>query len=305
MRPVPDHLVFSRGDALALGWTDPALRRAVRSGRLTRVRRGQFTTADPDPTVRAIAAAASCSGSVISHRSAALLHGLPLLGRAPDRADLTLSPPSTGDTANALVHRATLRDIDVVAKNDVPVTSVARSVADLARCSRTATAVTAIDAALHAESVGSDEITDVLAFCRTWPRIGDARRALALSDGLAESALESLSRLVLARLGLPRPRLQVPIVNERGVVIKRADFYWDEAGVAGEADGRLKYTDRDVLTGEKELQEECEDLGLIVVRWGWDLALRRTVLLKQRVERGLARGHARDASGFPRLWSVG
>ena len=65
-----------------------------------------------------------------------------------------------------------------------------------------------------------------------------------------------------------------------------------------------KHTDRDVLTNEKEHQEEYEDLGLVVVRWGWQHATSRRHVLKVRLERGFERGRARDRAGFPRLWTL-
>jgi hypothetical protein len=125
-----------------------------------------------------------------------------------------------------------------------------------------------------------------------------------LSDGRSESPLESISRLVLAWLGLPKPDLQPVILDQYGRPLGRLDFYWDEFGVAGEADGRSKYVSRAVLTAEKERQELLEDCGLVFVRWGWDAPTSLPHLLKARVEAGFERGLARDRSGFPRLWSV-
>jgi hypothetical protein len=125
-----------------------------------------------------------------------------------------------------------------------------------------------------------------------------------LADARAESPLESVSRLVLRWAGLPTPDLQVTLFDEYGVPVGRGDFYWDEFGVVGEADGRTKYDDRSVLTREKLRQERLEDLRAVVCRWGWDDAVYARGALQARVARAFERGRARDRSGLPRLWSI-
>ncbi len=119
------------------------------------------------------------------------------------------------------------------------------------------------------------------------------------ADGRAESPLESVSRLVLRWLALPTPDLQTTLCDRNGVFLGRADFYWDEFGVAGEADGRLKYEDRDVLTAEKLRQEALEDPGVAIVRWGWRDAQYRPRPLGDRIVQAFERGRRRDRSGFP------
>jgi hypothetical protein len=79
-----------------------------------------------------------------------------------------------------------------------------------------------------------------------------------------------LSRLAFPALGIPRPALQTNIFDGHGLLIGRSDFYWDEPGVVGEADGRSKYDERDVLTREKQRQEDLENTALVVVLWGWE-----------------------------------
>src|SRR5947209_5816985 len=95
MRALPPATVFTVDEATAHGWTTSALRNAVRHGRLVRVRRGVYTSVfDRRPITDAVAAARSYAGSVVSHRSAALMHGLPLLGSQPPRPELTVAPRS-------------------------------------------------------------------------------------------------------------------------------------------------------------------------------------------------------------------
>jgi hypothetical protein len=305
MRALPTAALFSRADARAAGWSDAALTRAVRSGRVLRVRRDQFTAIEnrDDACITAQAAARACNGSVVSHRSAALLHGLPLL-RPASRPDLTVAPSGTGDVSGALLHRARLRPEDVTQVAGVSVTSVARTLVDLGRSLPTAGAVVPIDAALHRGAVTFDGLDDVVLMCWNWPGIRRAMRALRYVDARSESPLESVSRLILRWLKLPNPDLQVSLCDDLGAFIGRADFYWDEYGVVGEADGRAKYDTRDVLLHEKRRQEALEASGLIVVRWDWADAVRRPNRLARRLMAAFDRGRGLDRSRFPRRWSV-
>lgn len=273
------------------------------------MRRGRFAaSAERDPIAAAITAAiaacSACTGSVVSHRSAALLQGLPLLDPPPKRPDLTVQPGRTGDVAGALLHRATLRPGDVVIIDGVPVTSIARTLIDLGRTLTIGAAVVTIDAALNLGRAHEHEVLDIARQCSTWPNIRRAMRAVGLADPRAESPLESVSRLVLRRVRLPTPTLQAVVRDGAGRHIGRCDFYWDEFGVLGEADGRDKYDERAVLTGEKLRQEDLENLGLAAARWGWVDVRFRQPGLEQRIRRAFERGRRRDASGFPRLWSV-
>ncbi|WP_460604567.1 hypothetical protein [Jatrophihabitans fulvus] len=275
----------------------------MRAGRLIRLREGQFTSADATPALLAEAAVRACRGTAISHRSAFPPHALPLVGVAPRYPEITTVPRGTGHVRGALLHRAALPPGHVVDLDGLPVTSVARTLIDVARSRPLVTAVAAIDAALHRHIVTEDELDDVVLTCWNWPGIRRAQRALRLADGRAESPLESVSRLVVRWLGLPAPDIQPLVLDERGVAIARLDFYWDEFGVAGEADGRAKYVDRDVLTSEKDRQEDVSDLGIEFARWQWWHATHRNAL-RGKIERAFQRGAARQRSGLPRRWSI-
>lgn len=306
MRTTPPAPVFSRADARACGWSDAALTRAVRSGRVLRLRHDQFSEPEHghDPRIVAAAAARACRRSVVSHRSAALFHDLPLLRPAPSRPDLTISPRATGDVAGALLHRATLRADDVVDIGGVPVTSVPRTLIDLGRSLPMPAAVVTIDAAANRGLVDAVALEQIARGCRNWPGIRRAKRALAAADGRSESPLETVSRLVIAWLGLPMPDLQTRVHDDLGMFMGRLDFYWPGPGVAGEADGQGKYDSRTALLEEKRRQERMEALGLVVVRWDWNEVTRYPHLLRDRIKSAFERGHHRDQSGFPRAWSV-
>jgi len=308
MRELPTAPTFTRSELRRLGWSDSAISRAIGSRRLVRFGRGVF--ADPviaslTSTVGLIAATHAVGGSVISHRSALTVHDLPVVGPRPCRPELTVAPFGTAHAASGHVYRASLDVADVTVVDDVPVTSVARTLVDVGRHCPLRTAVCAVDAALHRELVSERELSDVLLRCYNWPGIRRAQRAVRLADGRSESPLESISRLAFPRLQIPAPRPQAVILDDRGWIVGRVDFYWDDLAIAGEADGRAKYADGDeTLDAEKTRQERLEDLGLTVFRWGWTDATRAPWLIKQRFLRATQRAEALRRSGLRRNWSV-
>jgi hypothetical protein len=324
MPALPPGPIFARSDARALGWSDSALSRSLRAGRLVAVRRGQlmavavavavaepglayssYDARDHSLIVAARAAARSRPGSVISHHSAALIHGLALLTGPGTEPTLTVAPRTADGLVGARVHRATLPVEDVTRVGADCVTSVARTVVDLARWLPRTAAVVAADSALHQHRTDARELEAVVLRCWNWPRISRAVRAIALTDLRSESPLESVSRLALAWLGLPTAQLQAAICGPGARTTARVDFYWDSVGVVGEADGVVKYRGPvDSLLAEKRRQERLEDLGLTVVRWGWDDVTRRPNELRSRLLAAFDRGRARDRAGFHRGWSV-
>ncbi|SOD70461.1 putative AbiEi antitoxin of type IV toxin-antitoxin system [Jatrophihabitans sp. GAS493] len=322
MRRTPPGNLFSRGEALEIGWTDSALARAVATGKLRRLRQGYYTRADvpPEsvPTLAALAASAASGTSgtpgtpgasgasagrpraVLSHFTATEMHGLPILRHTRSRQiaaalpRLTVRPGMTGHLQGVHLHRASLREQDVVRLGAASLTSVARTVIDVARTSALIDGIVCADAALNQAKTTEAELDDVLNSCAGWPGSAAARRVLHFADWRAESALESISRWTMHDLGIPAPILQPRIRTDRGTFVARVDFYWDEFGVVGEADGELKYGGGGgVLLREKRRQERLEELGLVVVRWGWEQAAERPATLHRRLRRAFTHGMAR------------
>jgi len=113
-------------------------------------------------------------------------------------------------------------------------------------------------------------------------------------DPRAESPLESISWFAMHERDLPAPELQVPLgIDEDGRPTGVVDFYWEEFGVIGEADGLMKYDDEDArlsLRAEKLRQEALEALGFIVVRWTWEDIWRRPDWVMMRLRRAMNTG---------------
>lgn len=239
-----------------LGFTRAARRTAVRTQRWTAPARGviaPFRVEDGAAlhavrrrhhVLRATAATLGRDDHIISARSAAIVRGLPTM-RVPESAELT-APNTDGLGKQNPTHSygALLFDYSVECWYGVLITSVARTLVDLARHDRR-DAIMAADAALREGLVTRAEIEEELPDAIGWPGVRQAREVLALADPRAESPLESITRLALHDDNFPRPEPQFWIGADR------VDFYWPKYGLVLEADGRGKYTD-DALWDEKK-----------------------------------------------------
>lgn len=128
---------------------------------------------------------------------------------------------------------------------------------------------------------------------RHLPSLAARRRwgtVLSFADARAESPGESLSRWRIAELGFLPPDLQAELHLDVGMA--RVDFIWEEAGVVGEFDGKVKYMDPELLQGgstsqvvyqEKLREDAIRRSGRMMVRWGWD-ELRRPERLRGRLK---------------------
>jgi very-short-patch-repair endonuclease len=180
--------------------------------------------------------------------------------------------------------------------------SVERTLIDLAREHGLVSGVVAMDYALGQKLTSVATVSAELDACARWPGVRNAREALALADPLSESPLESRSRLKFREVGIRPPKTQIRIGDAAARFIGRVDFYWDEYGVVGEADGAVKYdgTDPAPLHGEKLRHEALEDAGLTVVRWG-NSDLNDFSQVATRLRRAFGRPIERRWTVLPRL----
>jgi len=273
--------IVTTAELLASGMPRWRLRSLVRSGALVHVRPGVYARAvllarlTHEPTgehaLRAAASLLTLPGAVASHHTAARIHGFDLLGRPPARVAVT-RPPGAGGSRSAragvIVHNAVLPADQVIAWRGIPVTSVARTVVDLARACPFPAGVVAADSALHSGRTSAEELRSVMLTCARWPGSQRARQVVAFSDVRAESVLESISRVAFRDHRLPDPDLQV-WVGDDGAVIGRVDFLWRQHRTIGEADGAVKYADPARAMAQLRRDAQLRAAGFEVVHFTW------------------------------------
>ncbi|WP_366180552.1 hypothetical protein ABXS69_10275 [Actinomyces timonensis] len=214
-------------------------------------------------------------GTILIGASAAVVHGLPIVGIRLDRVEALRVSGQRGTTS--LLRRHQREGLTGVSEHHgLLLPSVADTVIDIARWGGLIPGVCAMDAALHEELCVWEEIREALERLPAGSRgVRTARTALGLADERSESPGESVSRVRQWQGRLPRPVLQY-VLDVGGRVI-RVDFFWASINLVGEYDGRIKYDaasfgkdPRAVLLDEKDRQNDLEDLyGVKVRRWRW------------------------------------
>jgi hypothetical protein len=211
-------------------------------------------------------------GAVVSHHSAALIHGLDLLGCGVEESVVLTRPPGTtsrkSGCPNVRLHIAALPAEHVVTCHGVPVTSVARTVVDLARTCSFPAGVVVADSALRTGQTTRAELQSVITACAHWPGLRAARGVVAFGDPGAESVLESIGRVALHAQGVPPPQLQVWVGDETEV-IGRADFLWRAERTIAEADGAIKYADPSRAKAQLDRDARLRAAGFEVVHFTW------------------------------------
>ena len=276
--------IVTTSELAGCGIGKAAIRVLVRHGSLVPVRRGAYAQAAvvagiAGPAGRrehllrlAAALAVIGPGAAGSHEDAALVHGLDLLQRPP--GDLvTVTRPIGRDcrriaTPVVRIRAAALPPAQVTARNGVMVTSVARTVVDLARSSQFRSGVVVADSALYRGKTTKAELDAVLEACPRWPGIERARQVVEFSDARSESPFESISRIAFRDGGLPPPDLQVWVgADDR--IVGRVDFLWRQYATVAEADGAIKYADPDRARMQLRRDAALREAGFEVVHFSW------------------------------------
>jgi hypothetical protein len=281
------HGVFLRSQALECGYNDEDLRRSVRDGVLTRIRRGAYVDTElwspvDDASRHALLARATLlridQPAVASHCSAATLLGLPLHDVQLGHVHVTRPEVHFGRIRAGVVHHeASVDEIDIIDAEGTPCTSLRRTPLDVARLFGFEAGVVCADAALR-RGVDPTRLETLALTMSTWPGSRPILPVVRFADGGAESPGESLARMFLVSIGLPTPRTQVLLRS--GSFAARVDMLIEEYAWAVEFDGRLKYRrtrdqcdpvvdDADVVWAEKQRENELRGLTRAVSRLVW------------------------------------
>ncbi len=262
------------------GFSKSTISRRLQTGHLTRVCRGIYLrpelARDFDETDHALtrihAIALSGENRVISHESAALMWGAPLL-KLPTKVHVSVAKTYNVSHQRILFHRNRPQVVEQARLIDgVLVASPLHVIIDCLASSSFLQALAITNHMLNKNLVTWAETTEALSQARG-KGVRSARRILPVMSLHCESILESLALLRIGEWGLERP-VQQWEVRTRSGALYRPDFAWPHLRLILEVDGRFKYTGRfgsgddrvhkDVLR-ERELRNE----GWTVVRATW------------------------------------
>jgi hypothetical protein len=306
-----------RWQALDLGCTQSEIDARLAHKEWVRLRRGAYaeraTVADLDAAgrhvlvVRAVVGALSGRVVITGHSALALL-GVPLWGVQLDQVHVhRQAGKSSRQEAGVVHHRGALPESEIVELPGLLVAIPERAVVAACRTSTFEAGVVAADGARRLDDFDVARAWEIVDRERAWPRSGRAASVLAFSDPRAATVGESRARVLLARIGAPKPDLQRTIVDDAGRQLGICDFYIDEHSTVVEFDGKLKYgralyekTGRiedvdlgDVVWQEKRREDSFRDYGHEVARLVWSELDGQDRQVRARLDRTFARGSRR------------
>lgn len=243
--------VLLRRDLLIQGWHHRAIDKAVREGSLARVRHGAYASG---PAWAQMSAAqryvvqcravlqASKTTQVLSHTSAAAVYAAPLWGQDLTSVHVTRTDGLGGrHEAGVHQHCGRFEPADLAVVNGLPVMTPARTAVEVTLLGRVEPALVVVNHLLNTGLLTKPQLASRAVDFEQVPGSRITDLVIRLADARIASVGETRVDFLCFRNGLPRGTPQVPITDERGVVVAVLDFAWPELGVFLEFDGLVKY----------------------------------------------------------------
>ena len=212
------------------------------------------------------------TGSAFSHLSAALLWGLPVTRHVQDRAEV-IRPERSVAYRQMLVRKRPLPTTDVAVLDGTRVTTVARTLSDVAHDYPLDISVPMIDAALRNRLITGD-LTSPFPPSHSGRRgARRARLALSIADPSHESPAESICAVRLHEHGIDGFVTQVVFGNPDEPYRARVDFLHRAAKLILEVNGEIKYVDGEAgsrrARQERQRDYRLRNMGYRVYQLTW------------------------------------
>lgn len=281
-----EHGVFLRREAIALGYSDLDLRRAVRAGVLKRVRHGAYVDfgrwGQADEVGRHLL---SCHAVLmtheapvaLSHVSGAAAHGISLWGADLARVHVSRLGASAGRKHHDVAYHDGLGMRLTDSNRGFQSLSAAHCALGTATLGSVESGLVAVDSAFHLGLVTEADLQAAYLDMARWPGTARLQITLRLASRGAESVGESRARYLFWSQGLPCPQLQYE-VRDGPHLVGVTDFAWPEHKLIGEFDGRVKYgrfarpgeSPADVVVREKIREDRIREItGWRFIRFSW------------------------------------
>ena len=268
--------VIRHEQAFACGLTHGQIGQRIRIGRWRRLGRFGYRVFDMDGMTDLVRAAVTVlPNAVVSHESAAEIHGLPMLPKG--NAVVTVHTRTTHDFPNVTVHRChDLMDEHIVQVMDLPVTSIPRTIVDLSPLVTVSHLAAIVGALITARRIVTDDVQRVVDQIarRGKPGIRKVRRVLEERDtGPRDGTpLERLGARVLRARGIPEPHFEYPLPWDPA---RRFDAAFPHARLAIEWDSRQWHELAEAFQMDRERDRQAQLHGWRIVRFTWADVTRR------------------------------
>jgi very-short-patch-repair endonuclease len=263
------HGVVTRSQLGEAGLGRGGIEHRVAAGRLHRVHRGVYLVGHVAraPLAREAAAVLSCGdNALLSHASAAALWGVLAKDRPGVDVDVTVIGRNPGRRPGVRTHRAREidpRDRDV--RHRIPVTSVARTLLDIAATEPPRELARSVEAARVRRLVGDRELERLL------ERASGHKGACALREVLRHTAEPAMTRseaerrmlALLRAAGLPPSDVNVRVCGHE------VDMLWRAERLIVEIDGFEYHRTREAFERDRLRDARLQAAGYRVMRITW------------------------------------
>lgn len=268
------HGFVSRDQLRGLGMSDAAIANAVDQCRIHRVLREVFAVGHRQNSQRTklmVAALACGDGAVVSHGSAAFLHGL--WDFQPAEVDV-IAPIQVGRKIEGIRRRFVPHPLadEQMREGDIPTTTPSRTIVDVAGIVAGAALSRTIEQAAVRRILNVSEIDRILAGPR---RVGSRQLRAILVDwrryrpgAHLRSRMEARLLPMLSRRELPFPECNAKITLEGETF--EVDFLWREQKVVVETDGRAFHDNPSAAARDSHRNRVFARAGYSIPRLGWE-----------------------------------
>jgi predicted transcriptional regulator of viral defense system len=257
------HGVVTRSQLLSAGLSPKAIAKRLDKGSLIRVHRGIYRVGHMAPNVNAtfIAAVYACGeGAVLSGRAAAYLLGL--VKRMPPGPEVT-TPIKRAVAGVASRQTRSFDPRDVTLYQNIPVTTIPRTLVDLAASLNAAELARAVHEAGIRHGTTPDDVEAVLKRRPNSPGAAALRAVLRGDAHITLSKLEQAFLKLLRNAGLARP------VTNRPAGGRFVDCRWPEHKLTVELDSYRYHASRHAWELDRRRERQAYARGDQFRRYTW------------------------------------
>jgi hypothetical protein len=263
--------VLSGAQLREVGLGRGAVQNAVRVGRLHRVHHGVYALGHTllRPEGHRLAAVLACGpGAVLSHRSAAA--HWELRSTSQELIDVTATRARHQVPAIRLHTSRSLDAQDTTCHEGVPITTVHRTLLDLAATVRSDQLENALAHAMHLHLYDQRAVDDVIARSNGHRGTKILEEATRQEPQITKSMWEIRMLALVRRAGLPEPRCNEALhAPDHGEC--HPDFYWPAYGLIVETDGWEAHRTLAAFRSDRAKDAALTAAGYKVLRFTWDV----------------------------------
>lgn len=257
------HGVVTRTQLLAAGVSSDGIKHRISTGRLHQMHRGVYAVAylpRGNPFAAAIAAVLACGPeAVVSHRSAAALWEI----GPPPEGPVEVSAPGKHHHPAIRHHRARIDPRQITARHRIPVTTLPRTLLDLAAVVDERALTRAFNDAQILHRLPVSQVERLVdgnggrAGVRLLVRVLDQRQSPT------RSAFEDDFVAFVKRHGLPSPEINQLVAGYE------VDMLWPQERLVAELDGRRFHTTVAAFERDRKRDADLTAAGYRVLRITW------------------------------------